>query len=101
MGLLTDDDKIEDAVWFVNYTINFLRQYLLANIAHSDAFMRQILMDEMLCQKCAPIAQDNQFAWLIANGRIGKAIRQVKNKARLEKAKILLSSMKHKVLPKR
>lgn len=98
MGLVTDADRIEDAVWFVNYTINFLRQYLLANITHSDAFMRQILMDEKLCQKCVLIAQDNQFARHITNGKIGRAIRQVKKKARLEKAKILLSRIKHMVL---
>lgn len=98
MGLVTDADKIEDAVWFVNYTMNFLNQYLLANIPHSDAFIRKILMDEMLCRKCVRIAQNNQFAWLITNDRIGRAIRQLRNNARLEKAKILLSRIKHMVL---
>lgn len=97
MGLVTDADKIEGAVWFVNYTMNFLNQYLLANIPHSDAFIRKILMDEMLCRKCVRIAQDNQFAWLITNDRIGRAIRQLRNNARLEKAKILLSRIKHMV----
>lgn len=100
MGLVTDADRIEDAVWFVNYTINFLHQYLLASITHSDAFIRQILMDEMLCQKCVQIAQDNQFARLIANDRIGKAIRQLKNKAKQEKVKMLLSRLKRTFLCK-
>ena len=98
MGLVTDADRIEDAVWFVNYTMNFLNQYLLANIPHSDAFIRKILTDEMLCRKCVRIARDNQFAWLITNDRIGRAIRQLRNNARLEKAKILLSRIKHMVL---
>lgn len=100
MGLVTDADRIEDAVWFVNYTINFLHQYLLANITHSDTFIRQILMDEMLCQKCVQIAQDNQFARLIVNDRIGKAIRQLKNKAKQEKIKMLLSRLKRTFLCK-
>ncbi|MCD7994682.1 MAG: glycosyltransferase [Clostridia bacterium] len=100
MGLITEADKRDDAVWFVNYTINFLRQYLLTDIVHSDAFMRQVLTDDMFCQKCVHIAQENQFARLISNGELARALRQLKNNARLEKAKILLSRIKHMVLDK-
>lgn len=100
MGLITEADKRDDAVWFMNYTINFLCQYLLEDIVHSDAFMSKILTDEMLYQKCVHIAQENQFARLIINGGVARALRQMKNKARLEKAKILLSRIKRMVLDK-
>lgn len=94
MGLVTDGDQREDAIWFVNYTVNFLRQYLLSNIPHSDEFIRQILMDEILCRKCIQIAQDNRFAYFIVNGRTERAIQYLKNKTQVDKMKILLSKIK-------
>lgn len=100
MGLVTNADKKDDAVWFVNYTFNFLHQYLLADIPHSDEFICQILIDEMLRQKCVWIAQDNQFARFIIKGSIDRVVRQVKNKVQREKIKILFSRMKHKYLSK-
>lgn len=94
MGMVTEVDKREDAFWFVNYTVNFLNQYLLSDEPYSDDFIRQILMDEMLCGKCTQISTDNRFAYFIATGRTERAIQYLKNKAQVDKMKILLSKIK-------
>ena len=98
MGLVTDHDETEDAVWFVNYTMNYLCQYLLADVSHSDEFLEAILTDMMLYQRCFHIAQDNKFARLIANSRTGRAIRQLKMMAGQEKVRIHLSKIKRLIL---
>ena len=100
MGLVTDDDGIEDAVWFVNYTMNYLRQYLLADVLHSNSFIEEILSDEMLRQKCSRLARSNRFAGWIANGHIGIAKQQLKKQARMEKARIFLARIKRMMLPR-
>lgn len=99
MGLVTDTDKRNDSIWFVNYTINFLHQYLLDNVSHSDEFLYQILKDEMLRQKCVLIAQENRFAHCIVNGNIRQAIRQLKYQMNMKKVKIKLSRIKRAILP--
>lgn len=101
MGMITDVDKKDDAEWYVNYTINFMKQYLLTNNCHSDAFMHNIFMDEMLIQKCALIAQQNKLAGLIANSNIKSAIRQIKYESKLYIIKKWLANMKHMVIQKR
>lgn len=100
MGLVTDADKTEDAVWYVNYTMNFLNQYLLSDIVHSTVFMRQVLMDELLRQKCVQIARENQFARLITNDKIDRVIRQMRNKVKQKKVKMLLARLKRTFLCK-
>lgn len=85
MGLVTDADRIEDAVWFVNYTINFLRQYLLADITHSDEYIEHILQSEMFNEKCSLISQSDTFAQLITEKKYKGALRKIKRDAIIKK----------------
>lgn len=100
MGLVTEADQAEDALWYVNYSMNYLRQYLLADVPHSDSFIEEILSDEMLRQKCSRITKENRFAGLIVNGSIGMTMRQLKNQARMDKTRIYLSRIKRMMLPR-
>lgn len=101
MGLVTDADRIEDAVWFVNYTINFLRQYLLADITHSDEYIEHILQSEMFNEKCSLISQSDTFAQLITEKKYKGALRKIKRDAIIKKIRINLSRIKRFLLHNR
>ena len=101
MGLVTDADRIEDAVWFVNYTINFLRQYLLADITHSDEYIKHILQSEMFNEKCSLISQSDTFAQLITEKKYKGALRKIKRDAIIKKIRINLSRIKRFLLHNR
>lgn len=101
MGLVTDADKKEDAVWFVNYTMNFLNQYLLVNIPHSNEYMKNILQSEMFNEKCSLISQSDTFAQLITEKKFEDALRKIKRDAIMKKIRINLSRIKQFLLHKR
>lgn len=98
MGLVTDADKKDDSQWFVHYTVNYLHQYLMADIPHTDVFLTQILTDCTLFQKSCLIVQENTYAKWIADGNISKAISVLKNRAKREKMKIQFARIKRSIL---
>lgn len=98
MGLVTDADKKDDSQWFVHYTVNYLHQYLMADIPHTDVFLTQVLTDCTLFQKSCLIVQENTYAKWIADGNISKAISVLKNRAKREKMKIQFARIKRSIL---
>lgn len=94
MGLVSENDKKTDAIWFVNYTNRFFQQYLLADVPHSDEFINQILHNETLLDKCRQISQTDTFARLITERNFKGAMRRIKRCAMMQKLRISMSKIK-------